>query len=86
MEALYFSPWGVKEKKVRKKVMKSDRPVHKRYISGAPEGYVDLMKQSCTEGKKRPTFPRIFNQLQAMRIELEQMEEEQGETRVSHRT
>ncbi len=88
-EALCFAaPWGsVKEKKVRKKVMKGDRPpVHKRYISGAPEGYVDLMKQSWAQkARKRPTFPRIFNQLQAMRIELEQMEEEeeQGETRVS---
>ena len=86
-EALCFAaPWGgVKEKKVRKKVMKGDRPpVDKKYISGAPEGYVELMKQSWAQkARKRPTFPRIFNKLQAMRIELEQMEEEQGETKVS---
>ena len=86
-EALCFAaPWGgVKEKKVRKKVMKGDRPpVDKKYISGAPEGYVELMKQSWAQkARKRPTFTRIFNKLQTMRIELEQMEEEQGETKVS---
>ena len=86
-EALCFAaPWGgVKEKKVRKKVMKGDRPpVDKKYISGAPEGYVELMKQSWAQkARKRPTFTRIFNKLQTMRIELEQMEEEQGETKIS---
>ena len=86
-EALCFAaPWGgVKEKKVRKKVMKGDRPpVDRKYISGAPEGYVELMKQSWAQkARKRPTFTRIFNKLQTMRIELEQMEEEQGETKVS---
>ena len=87
-EAICFAaPWGsLKVKKIREKVMNGDRPhVHKKYISGAPKGYVDLMKQCWAQkAKRRPTFPRIFNELQAMRIELEQIENEvseQGENR-----
>jgi len=79
-EALCFAaPWGsLKIKKIRKKVMDGDRPrVHKKYATEAPKGYIKLMKMCWAQNdRKRPTFLRIFNELQAMRIVLEKEEEE----------